>query len=68
MFNTTLTNEYVRSARSFNWDMDRVESLVMNAARATLLPVDQKTQLIHNVQMQFNELKGRIQLNAGENS
>jgi adenosine deaminase len=57
MFNTTLTHEYVRSARSFGWDIDRVESLVMNAARAALLPVDQRAQLIHNVQKQFDELK-----------
>jgi adenosine deaminase len=38
MFNTTLTDEYLAAAATFALDRPAIEALVLNAARATLLP------------------------------
>jgi len=38
MFNTSLTEEYLRGCRFFGWDMEMVAGLVMNAVNAALLP------------------------------
>jgi adenosine deaminase len=57
MFNTTLTDEYLRAAQTFAWDEAMLEKLVTNAARATLLPVTKREQLIQQVQTQFDSLR-----------
>ncbi|HMO57935.1 MAG TPA: adenosine deaminase [Roseiflexaceae bacterium] len=50
MFNTTLTDEYLRAAATFGFDRAIVEQLVCNAARAALLPADRRTALIQRIQ------------------
>lgn len=57
MFNTTLTNEYLRAAECFGFDSTRLEQLVMNAAQAALLPTLQKEQLVRRLKTQFKELR-----------
>lgn len=42
MFNTTLTDEYLRTADAFGFDQPRMEALILNAVRATLLPGAEK--------------------------
>lgn len=46
MFNTTLTDEYLRLANAFTLDTATVERLVLNAAEVTLLPVEQRVALV----------------------
>ena len=58
MFNTTLTDEYLRCARHFGFNKAIVEQLVMNAAHASLLPSDQCEQLITQLSAGFAALKG----------
>jgi adenosine deaminase len=43
MFNTTLTDEYLKIAATFGFDEQKIEQLVMNGVRATLLPEEQRT-------------------------
>lgn len=57
MFNTTLTDEYLRCAETFGWNEAVCERLVMNAAHAVLLPQGQKETLIKRVEVGFNLLK-----------
>jgi adenosine deaminase len=45
MFNTTLTDEYLRSAAAFGFDHAAIAGLVRNAAGATLLPPAQAAAL-----------------------
>jgi adenosine deaminase len=45
MFNTTLTNEYLASARAFGFGARQIEQLALNAVRATLLPVPERDTL-----------------------
>ncbi len=45
MFNTTLTDEYLRCAAAFGWDRDTVTSLVLNGVRAALLLDNERAAL-----------------------
>lgn len=45
MFNTTLTDEYLAAARTFNLDREQLIGLTLNAARASLLPPAKRTAL-----------------------
>ncbi len=45
MFNTTLTDEFLQCAETFNWDADQVDALILNAARVSLLSEDQRAAL-----------------------
>jgi adenosine deaminase len=45
MFNTTLTDEYLRLAHTFGLGADQAERLVLAAARVTLLPEPQRAAL-----------------------
>lgn len=53
MFNTTLTEEWIKCADAFQWDMDTVRTLSVNAAMAALLPEDQKRQLVQQIDGAF---------------
>ena len=44
MFNTTLTDEYLKSAAVFALDVGTIEQLVFNALRASLLPANREGQ------------------------
>jgi len=45
MFNTTLTQEFQHSAETFGWSAETIETLTLNAARASLLPENEKRAL-----------------------
>jgi adenosine deaminase len=45
MFNTTLTNEYIKGASAFGWGANEVEQLVMNGVRASLLAETEREDL-----------------------
>jgi adenosine deaminase len=51
MFNTSLTQEYLLAARVFGLGKEEILALVRNAARASLLPEDQKKQLFDRMGM-----------------
>lgn len=57
MFNTTLTEEYLRGCRVFGWDAEIVERLVMNAVNAALLPDADKEALRAKFAAEFARLK-----------
>jgi adenosine deaminase len=57
MFNTTLTEEYLRCAETFGWDAAAIEGLVMNAAQSTLLSEIEKTALLTRVSNGFAEIR-----------
>lgn len=59
MFNTTLTEEYIRCADTFGFNVARIEQFVMDALRVTILPADQKNQLINDYQAEFTDLRTR---------
>ncbi len=50
LFNTTLTDEYRRVAETFGLTWEDIKRLVLNAARATFLPEDEKADLIRRVE------------------
>lgn len=56
MFNTTLTDEYLRAASTFDLDHDTLQHLVMNAANAALLPEAKKNALVADFQTAFHAL------------
>lgn len=45
MFNTTLTDEYLKIAEAFDFRRDTIELLVLNAVRASLLPELTRTEM-----------------------
>jgi adenosine deaminase len=45
MFNTTLTDEYLRIAETFALDEETIAHLVLNGIRATLLPAEERARL-----------------------
>jgi adenosine deaminase len=45
MFNTTLTDEYLRAAAAFAWDARAVAKLATNAVAAAYLPAERKATL-----------------------
>ena len=61
MFNTTLTDEYLRVAQTFGFDAPLLERLVMNAARAALLPANEKEQLVLRLEIGFSKLWRELQ-------
>ncbi len=56
MFNTTLTQEFQQCADAFGWSADTLETLTLNAARAALLPENEKRALEARLHEQFNLL------------
>ncbi|NJK78380.1 MAG: adenosine deaminase [Chloroflexaceae bacterium] len=57
LFNTTLTDEYIRIAEAFNFTEDDMERFVLNAARVALLPDREREQLIAAVVQEFQQLR-----------
>ncbi|MCA9903327.1 MAG: adenosine deaminase [Anaerolineae bacterium] len=56
MFNTTLTQEFQRCADAFGWSAATLEMLTLNAARAALLPENEKRVLETRLHEQFTLL------------
>jgi len=57
MFNTTLTDEYLRAAQYFGFGEARLERFVMDAAHAAMLPAHSKEQLIEKLRMGFKQTR-----------
>jgi len=56
MFNTTLTEEFIRIAQQFGFNRDDLQRLVLNALRASLLPPERRATLEKNFVAQFEQL------------
>lgn len=54
MFNTTLTNEYLVGQRTWGWDLETIQTLVLNAVDATLLPENERRAMRLRFESQFN--------------
>jgi aminodeoxyfutalosine deaminase len=50
LFNTTLTDEYIRCAQAFSWDARTVAQLAENAVAAAYLPAPRKVELTAQIQ------------------
>lgn len=57
MFNTTLTNEYVVGQKTWNWNRDTIEQLVLNAVDVTLLTENEKKDMRRKFEIQFERIK-----------
>ncbi len=57
MFNTTLTNEYLAVAGTFQFGVDTIEQLMLNAVRASLLPVEDKQAMEKRFLAEFAQLR-----------
>lgn len=60
MFGTTLTDEYLRIAETFDFDATQIKQFVMNGVQASLLPADKKQALEEEFRAQFAELENEI--------
>lgn len=56
LFNTTLTEEYLRCAAEFAWDAAMVERLALNAIQAAYLPEVRKAALSEQIRKQLAEI------------
>ncbi len=57
MFNTTLTDEFLKCADAFGWDQTMCEKLTLNALRASLLPAKDKSGLEQKFRAEFARLR-----------
>ncbi|MCP4176431.1 MAG: adenosine deaminase [bacterium] len=57
MFNTTLTNEYIKTAKVFEFDKKTIKTLVLNGLNASLLPQNKKKEMNEKFEKQFEELE-----------
>jgi adenosine deaminase len=57
MFNTTLTDEYMRVSETFGFSEADMEKFVLNALQATFLPNDKKNTLESEFAHAFNRLR-----------
>lgn len=64
MFNTTLTDEYLKCAAAFGWDAARCEWLSLNALRASLLSPDRKAALEQEFRAEFVRLRHEHSVDA----
>jgi adenosine deaminase len=55
MFNTTLTDEYLRIVDAFGFGAEMVERLVINAVRASLLPESARLQMEQDFRQEFGK-------------
>lgn len=62
MFDTTLTDEYLRIADTFGFDAAQLEQFVLNGIRASLLPSDTKHALESEFRTQFATLENELEL------
>lgn len=57
MFNTTLTDEYLKVANYFNFDANQFERLSLNALRASWLPANQRVEMEASFKNEFARLR-----------
>jgi len=60
MFDTTLTDEYLRIVETFDFTKEDIKRFVMNGIRSSLLPPDAQQSLEKNVRVQFVELENAL--------
>ena len=60
MFNTTLTDEYLRICETFNFDLAQIKAFVLNGLRASLLPPAERKRLKAEFVTEFAELDRRL--------
>ncbi|MFN8516518.1 MAG: adenosine deaminase [Chloroflexia bacterium] len=57
MFNTTLTDEYLRCAATFGWGTDEIGALALNSVRAALLPDAERAAMERAFRAEFAALR-----------
>ena len=57
LFNTTLTDEYLKTTKAFDWNVGQVEAFSLRALRASLLPDEQKAKLQAEFKEEFSNLR-----------
>lgn len=57
MFNTTLTDEYLHMAETYNFDANKLEQLALNAVRASLLPDQARLEMEIQFRGEFARLR-----------
>jgi len=57
MFNTTLTEEYLKIAAAFDFPAESLQQLVLNAIHASLLPPSVRLEMETRFQREFTELQ-----------
>ena len=57
MFGTSLTDEFIKCAETFDLNEDILWTLTQNASRAVFLPEDAKRELVQQVREEFNNLQ-----------
>jgi adenosine deaminase len=57
MFNTTLTNEFLQIARTFDLGLEDIEQLVLNSVRASLLPQAEREEMEAQFRVEFGQLR-----------
>ncbi|HKX30339.1 MAG TPA: adenosine deaminase [Blastocatellia bacterium] len=60
LFNTTLTDEYLRIAAAFGYQVEMIERLVLNGVRASLLPESARLQMEQEFRREFDELRAEL--------
>lgn len=56
MFNTTLTNEFLKIAETFNYDFEQIRKFVLNSVKASLLPETDKINLLSEFKKSFQSI------------
>jgi adenosine deaminase len=62
MFGTTLTDEYLRIAQAFDFDVTLIKQFVINGIRASLLSIETQQALENEFKAQFVELENEFGL------
>jgi adenosine deaminase len=62
MFNTTLTDEYLRAAQILGCDIKTIEELAINAVRASLLPEASRAEMERRFKAEFARLRVELSL------
>lgn len=62
MFDTTLTDEYLRIVQAFDFDITQIKQFVVNGIRASLLPPEAQQALEIEFRAQFFELENELGL------
>jgi adenosine deaminase len=57
MFNTSLTDEYLRGQKTWDWNDERIKRFVVNALEASLLPDHEKPEMRREFDRQFEALE-----------
>lgn len=64
MFNTTLTDEFIRCAETFGWGIERIEQLTLNALRVAFYP--ERQTLVEEYMAEFARLREQFGVETGE--